>query len=112
MKIVIDNTVIPPKETIVIDDSDVWDMDITLSRIIHPMLVKYKETSTGYPSAFASEEFTEEENRKRWDDVLDTMIYAFKEYPTHQMHLGDDVKDTKIKAGIDLLAKYFYNLWD
>ena len=76
------------------------------------MLVKYKETTTGYPSAFACEEFTEEANGKRWDDVLDTMIYAFKEYPTHQMHLGDDVKDAKIKAGIDLLAKYFYNLWD
>jgi hypothetical protein len=112
MKIKIDNTVVPPNESIVIDNSDIWDMDITLCKIIHPMLVRYKEKSTGYPSVFDSTEFTEDENKMRWNDTLDAMIYSFKEYPTHQMHLGDNDKDAKIKFGIDLFAEYFYNLWD
>jgi len=86
MKVTLNYSSTPVIESIEIHESDVWDMDITLAKIIHPMLVKFKS--------------------------LDNMIYAFGEYPTHQMRLGNDEKDAKVKRGIDLFAQYYYNLWD
>jgi hypothetical protein len=112
MKVTLDYSSTPVIESIEIHESDVWDMDITLAKIIHPMLVKFKSLDNGYPSTLVSDELTDDESRKQWHDILDDMIYAFGEYPTHQMRLGNDEKDAKVKRGIDLFAQYYYNLWD
>ena len=46
----------PPRknraEHVHIDHFDVWSLDHTLSRIIHPALVRLKETKHGYPELF------------------------------------------------------------
>lgn len=75
-----------------IDKWDVWSLDTTLAYIIMPALVKLKEQKHGSP--FISDEDVPEELRstsvpesiihstddnwhKRWDWVLDEMIWAF-----------------------------------
>ena len=35
-----------------IDDYDVWSLDHTLASIIHPALIRLKETKQGYPQLF------------------------------------------------------------
>lgn len=76
-----------------VHDYDVWSADSTLAYVIHPVLVKLKETKHGSP--FIDDEDVPEELRstsvppandgetddnfhKRWDYVLDEMIFAFQ----------------------------------
>jgi hypothetical protein len=78
-----------------IDRYDTWSMDHTLAYIIHPMLVQLKETKHGAP--FTEDEDVPEELRstnaepkenewdtdslhfKRWDWILDEIIWAFEQ---------------------------------
>lgn len=99
------------KIDIQIDKWDTWNMDSTLSKIIYPMLVQLKDSKHGVPSEFCdvggedyvgqeSFEFYKEshdeawkEGAKRWDDVLDKMIWAFGQLAyedyDNQYHHGD-----------------------
>ncbi len=83
----------PDIKIIKIDRWDTWSMDFTLSPIILPMLKQLKETKHGAP--FVDDEDVPEELRstsappkenewdtdgnhfKRWDWVMDEMIFAF-----------------------------------
>jgi hypothetical protein len=137
-----------------IDRYDTWSMDNTLSYIIHPMLLQLKETKHGAP--FTDDEDVPKELRsyvappkenewdtdanhfKRWDYILDEMIWAFaqelkdddeNEFFDHSE--SDGVEDWKEKMnkievdyegleahqkrkanGFRLLGKYYSNLWD
>ncbi len=122
------------KIKIKIHDYDVWNMDHTLSLIIHPMLVRLKEKKRGAPFVddadvpdelkSTSVQETEEERNlrelngdvdafwfKRWDYILDEMIFSFEKT------LNDDYDksgDTfyRIQNGKRLFGKYYLNLWD
>lgn len=73
-----------------IDPWDIWSLDQTLALIIHPALVLLKEKTHGAPDVPDSDvpdelKATPKENEwdtdsnhfKRWDYVLDEMIWAF-----------------------------------
>jgi hypothetical protein len=75
-----------------IDKQDLWGLDHTLAQIIHPALAKLKESKQGAPhveDADVPEELrrpadyidsmsdTDDNWFKRWDWVLDEMIFAF-----------------------------------
>lgn len=78
-----------------IDNYDTWNMDSTLALIILPMLKQLRETKHGSPSvddkdvpkelrstaapAKKHEYDTDENHFKRWDWVLDEMIWAFEQ---------------------------------
>jgi hypothetical protein len=79
-----------------IDRHDTWSMNNTLAYIVHPMLVQLKNTKQGAP--FVDDEDVPEHLRstsappkenewdtdgnhfKRWDWVLDEMIWTFEQY--------------------------------
>lgn len=83
------------KVKIKIDKFDTWSMDHTLAMIIHPMLKQLKKTKHGAPcvddddvpeelkSTTAppkkNEWDTDSNHFKRWDYVLDEMIWTFKQ---------------------------------
>jgi len=89
----------PQVRYVKIDRWDTWSMDHTLSYIILPMLKQLKETKHGAPSVDdedvpeqlkstsappKKDEYDVDGNHfKRWDYVLDEMIFAFE-------HLVDD----------------------
>jgi hypothetical protein len=96
-----------------IDRYDTWSMDQTLSPIILPMLRQLRESKHGAPmvddedvpqelkstSAPAKENEwdTDENHFKRWDWVMDEMIFAFE-------HKVDDTwQDAFRKGEIDML---------
>ena len=84
-----------------IHNYDVWNMDGTLSLIILPMLIELKRVQHGAPSvededvpeelrstsapAKENEWDTDENHSKRWDWVLDEMIWSFT-----QKNMEDD----------------------
>ncbi len=123
-----------------IDDCDVWSMEHSLSHIITPMLKKLKEVQHGAP--YTDDEDVPEELRstacppkenswdldenhfKRWDWILDEMIWSFEQCRVDDMSLffNDDTKtfddqalrrhDNRKKNGHRLFGKYYTNLWD
>lgn len=103
------------KISVKIDPWDTWSMDHTLALIIHPMLIQLHKTKHGAP--FVDDEDVPEELRssaappkendydtddnhfKRWDWVLDEMIWAFTQ-------ILDDDADSQFHSGkIDLQWK-------
>ena len=56
-------------------DRDCWDTDYYLAQTITEMLKNLKENQHGIP--LWEETDTEEEAQKRWDDILESMIYTF-----------------------------------
>ena len=101
----------PPINYVKIDNYDTWSMDSTLTPIILPMLKQLKETKHGAP--FTEDEDVPERLRsttkaaikskkeswdtdcnhfKRWDWILDEMIWAFEQLANDdweaQFHTG------------------------
>jgi len=140
-----------------IDRWDTWSMDHTLAHIIHPMLVQLNETKHGAPytddedvpdeikstnaEPKENEWDTDSNHFKRWDYVLNEMIWAFEqELKDDENQFFDDSecgdekfpwnKDgqyvSKLKLdkegleahqkrkanGFRLFGRYYQNLWD
>jgi hypothetical protein len=129
----------PRKISIHIDKYDTWSMDHTLSMIIHPMLVQLKETKHGAPwvddedvpeelRSTAAPELTEQQKSygetdgnffKRWDWVMDEMIFAhasqFNDWEDEYFERKDydsmRVVQARIANGYRLFGKYYQGLW-
>ena len=97
------------KEEVRIDGYDVWSADHTLAKIIHPTLVKLREVLHGSPlidDEDVPEELrstaappkendydTDDNHFKRWEWVLDEMIWAFAQI------LDDDDAESQFHTG-------------
>ena len=118
---------------IVIHSWDTWSMDHTLSYIIVPMLIQLKETKHGAPavefkdvpeelhppegqtSKLYTHGETDDNYFKRWDWVLDEMIWAFTYKRDNFNTLMDkDPKSSqeRMTNGFRLFGKYYESLWD
>jgi hypothetical protein len=124
---------------IIIHPYDTWNMDHTLALIILPMLKQLKETTHGAPAVSLQDVpeslwpvgekgmsklyqgETDDNYFKRWEYVLDEMIYAFnckvnKEEVYMRFDISDkesmDKEQERISNGFRLFGKYYENLWD
>jgi hypothetical protein len=136
-----------------IDKWDTWSMDHTLANIVLPMLVQLKRTKHGAPrvdnadvpkelrmskkdiAQFAKDGSTDDKFFKRWDWILDEMIWAFnqkcrddwegdfyeyKDDDTERFGLklvwedreGQQAHQARMTNGFKLFGKYYENLWD
>ena len=136
-----------------IDRYDTWSMDHTLAPIILPMLKQLKETKHGAPNvdssdvpeelrmndvnskAYWTDGTTDENFFKRWDWIMDEMIWAFeqKTIDWEEQYYGEWIEDEtknfggyfinsddegrkahqdRMSNGFRLFGKYFENLWD
>ncbi len=137
------------KVSVRIDPWDTWNMDATLALIIHPMLKQLKKTKHGAPDTDdedvpehlrstaaepkKNEWDTDEFYFKRWDWVLDEMIWAFGEevkdkepnfWIEKPKWKGGAIKGGKLdkekmnkyfgrkKNAFRLFGKYYQSLWD
>jgi hypothetical protein len=121
-----------------VDRWDTWNMEYTLSPIIHPMLVQLQKTKHGAPwvdlddvpeelrSSEKDEHGLDVQHFERWDWVINEMIWAF-EQKRHDEDLFDkfwndenntldrkayDKAHTRMVNGFRLFGKYYENLWD
>lgn len=111
------------KVDIYIDNYDCWSADTTLAMIIHPVLVKLKENKHGAPHvddkdvpielrSTSAPALTEEQKNcgttdenwfKRWDYVLNEMIWTFEQHADpdweSQYNSGEiDFKSVKLEG--------------
>lgn len=123
-----------------IDNYDIWSADYTLALIIHPLLVKFRKNLNGGPNV--EDEHVPEELKstsappkknewdidanwfKRWEYVLDEMIWSFEaiihewdespdqyekdEYGEYKFHKTN----ARIQNGLMLFGKYYRGLWN
>ena len=117
---------------IIIHPWDTWSMDHTLSLIILPMLKQLKETTHGAPYVDYEDvpkelhpeithDDTDKNYFKRWEYVLDEMIYAFDcKANKDEVYMRFDISDKedmnleqeRISNGFRLFGKYYESLWD
>ena len=121
---------------------DTWSADTTLAYIIHPVLKLVRDSKQGAPSvddedvpeelkSTSAPPLTEEEKSvgstdanwfKRWDYILDEMIWAFEQHLTEWDyeiyykdgqwdHEGRDKHQARIDNGLRLFGKYYNGLW-
>ena len=139
-----------------IHNYDTWNMDHTLALLIVPMLKQLKETKHGAPNVetidvplflkptqlevvrYKEEGTTDKNFFKRWDYVMDEMIWAFEQIvddddekqfydhsdidPEDSMEVsvkklkvdreGLDAHNKRIENGLRLFGKYYRSLWD
>ena len=143
------------KVSVKIDHWDTWSMDHTLAPIILPMLVQLKATKHGAPNVdnadvpkelrmskkdmaqFAKDGSTDSKFFKRWDWILDEMIWAFEqkcrdhwEGDYYGPYIESEDKrelfgrfewiddegrkkhQERMSNGFRLFGKYYENLWD
>lgn len=115
------------KRKIRIDNYDIWNMGDTLSYIIHPMLLQLKRSQHGAPFTDDSDvpeglnlrsseappvkEWEADENIfKRWEWILDEMIWTFEQFTKEDD--PNDKDQERIKNGLRLFGKYYQGLWD
>jgi hypothetical protein len=106
---------------------DFWSLDHTLSKVILPALVKFREDLQGAP--FVDQEdvpelmrikydapqdnqwdIDDERHFARWAYIIDEMIYAF----TSNVHMDDELENygvERVQRGMILFGKYFRHLW-
>ena len=120
-------------EKVVIDDTDVWNLDHSLALIIAPALKILKEKKQGAP--FVDNEDVSEELRAsdedlhtyskngetddryfdRWDYIMDEMIWAFQQKLEDDWDMEKEAYDSyfnRIDNGFRLFGKYYNGLWD
>ena len=130
------------KISVRIDRQDTWSMDHTLAPIILPMLKQLKETKHGAPAVefkdvpeelmppdaeavkklYMENGETDENFFKRWDYVLDEMIWAFEQkcrddwmedyYYNKWDQEGMKAHQERMSNGFRLFGKYYESLWD
>ena len=122
------------KNVIKIDSYDTWNVDVTLSKIIAPLLKEFKSRTHSYPdtidqSDLPSELYRKDAPEENWNHVLDIMIWSFEQMSNSQREdafvnfdvngniLGMDEEaynlyEDKIRLGTKLFGKYFQSLWD
>lgn len=95
---------------------DLWSFDYWLSKLIANGLREFKQNCTSYPSEGITWE--------QWMAILDEMIECFDEQARDienlpsgkgSMEMWNErmkVKKTKLHRGLQLLERYWYDLWD
>lgn len=87
------------------DDTEVWNLDYSISSFILPRLKVFRKIHHGHPSNLSENE---------WEEYLDKMILAFELNLSYEDLASDDLeeKESEIKEGLALFAEYFNQLWD
>lgn len=87
---------------------DAWNLDHSIACFVLPRLVQLRDTTHGYPSEFVKEA----DGAKKWEKILNEMIYGFYIYVTKD-HVNWTDEDKKIWFTTKCwFCKYFENLWD
>lgn len=85
------------------DDSELYNLDVTFAKFMLPRIKAFREMVYGHPSQISLEE---------WHLILDQIIDGL-EFIANLNHflLPKDKKD-KLNKSLDLLGKYFTDLWE
>lgn len=83
------------------DDTETWNLFHSIAEYVLPRLIVFKAQTITRPIDVPETD---------WSKKLGKMITAF-ELLAKDDYLGDEVKFKKIRKGLKLFHKYYFNLW-
>lgn len=83
------------------DYRDTCSLDCSIAKYIIPRLKHLKKHKFGYPCGLTD---------KKWSKILDKILFALEKIADNN-YFYDKKTDKKIAEGLELLGKYFRNLW-
>lgn len=86
------------------DDSEIWNLDISLSDFLIPRLKRLRNIIQGYPPDFKSFE--------EWIFVLDEIIWMFETYSSKAYQDGFLKNQERMDKAKELFGKYWTYFWD
>lgn len=107
------------KVDIEVHDYDVWDLPVTFAQLILPLLKKFKENHTHFigfvdPIDFPEIPVVEGESVysvERWYALLNELIWTFETIPDVDIYVSSE-ESNRVKNGLRLFGKYYFDLWD
>ncbi|OSA95689.1 UNVERIFIED_ORG: hypothetical protein B2H93_04525 [Clostridium botulinum] len=94
-----------------IQNSELWDLDLTIINFILPRLIKFKKINiNSHPIKCDSIE--------NWHKIIDKMIWSFQfakdvsRLNYSNEYRKDSTNWNKYNEGMDLFKKYLLDLWD
>lgn len=124
------------KDKIKVTTLDVYDADVTMAKVILPVLETYVQHKQSYgfvddcdvPANLKTGfDYDETNLKKKWDYVLEEMIFAFRAISNSRMFIHDFHEETtewdksyscavmelekRINNGTALFGKYFSSIW-
>lgn len=110
-------------DEVIIDDHDTWNPDLTLAKIIAPLLVTMRD-KVAVPSVFYNQyasdiqlsfDFYKKDPSfhdsicEKWMEIFDEMIWTFENYSEY---FNDNKQyEPRVKSGLQNFATYFSHLW-
>jgi len=98
------------KNNSVITDDELYSLDCTIAKFIHPRLIEFRDRFRGRSLPFRDDGtcMTSEE----WVSIINEMIFAM-EYVVNQFEINyEEVNMSRVKYGMKLFSKHFFDLWD
>jgi len=83
------------------DDTETWNLYVTIAGFVVPRLKRFKEVTMGYPASMTE---------KEWNESLDKMIFAFETMLNEDGDI-DCCDNEKVEEGLSLFAKHYLHLW-
>ena len=109
----------PKIDYVKIDIWDIYNADTTLAHIICPLLKVFKEKSIGIAMVEDCDvpadmigDYTDELAIRRWNYVIDEMIFAFTFSAEYKYGDYASAMYDRARNGFRLFGKYYQNLWD
>lgn len=110
-------------DEVIIDDHDTWNPDLTLVKIITPLLIAMRD-KIAVPSVFYNQ-FTSDSQLsfdfykqdpsfhdaiyEKWMEIYDEIIWTFENYSEYMNEY--DSYGQRIKSGLQNFATYFPHFW-
>jgi hypothetical protein len=89
-----------------IHESDLWSLDITLSKIIEPALIAFRnDVAFNYPCS------PTKLSHAKWLGIIDDMIYAHNMIASEKHLYAKEDEYARLQRGLKYFAKYYTNLW-
>ena len=105
---------------VIVEKSDIWNVNMTLAQIIYPVLKAFAENHGGIPHEFIKTfssnpfELSESENNRislAWYRILLGMSKAFELIATSKYIDEDGSELPEVKSGLENFSKYYNCLW-
>ena len=87
------------------DDTEIWSLDITISKFILPRLKRFKEITVGCPYSDSIESLEE------WKSILQQMIDAFEIIASEKALFCNQKEQKIINKGLKLFREWYFALW-
>ena len=82
------------------DETETWDLNITIANFILPRLEYFRDIKVAYPGRIT---------QKEWIKILDKMIIALK--LLNKDSTMSEKEYDQLKEGLDLFREWFFDLW-